>query len=123
VDLTKIMPLWLDAVVGTCNLLATLVILHCIIAIMALDWYCTGMLGVRYHCGGWSEEVNSCILISYIVYLLPKHSLGYYLHRQQHLCTHIRITIFMAQSPCFLSPLADFPLLPLLSPLLTWKPS
>ncbi len=21
---------------------------------------------VRYHCGGWSEEVNSCILISYI---------------------------------------------------------
>ncbi len=25
--------------------------------------------GVRYHCGGWSEEVNSCILISYMVYL------------------------------------------------------
>jgi hypothetical protein len=24
---------------------------------------------VRYHCGGWSEEVNSCILISYMVYL------------------------------------------------------
>jgi hypothetical protein len=24
---------------------------------------------VRYHCGGWSEEVNSCILIiSYMVY-------------------------------------------------------
>jgi hypothetical protein len=23
----------------------------------------------RYHCGGWSEEVNSCILISYMVYL------------------------------------------------------
>ncbi len=27
-------------------------------------------VGVRYHCGGWSEEVNSCILIiSYMVYL------------------------------------------------------
>jgi hypothetical protein len=25
---------------------------------------------VRYHCGGWSEEENSCILIlSYMVYL------------------------------------------------------
>jgi hypothetical protein len=24
---------------------------------------------VRYHCGGWSEEVNSCILNSYMVYL------------------------------------------------------
>ncbi len=24
---------------------------------------------VRYHCGGWSEEVNSCILISHMVYL------------------------------------------------------
>jgi hypothetical protein len=24
---------------------------------------------VRYHYGGWSEEVNSCILISYMVYL------------------------------------------------------
>jgi hypothetical protein len=24
---------------------------------------------VRYHCGAWSEEVNSCILISYMVYL------------------------------------------------------
>ncbi len=24
---------------------------------------------VRYHCGGWSEEVNSRILISYMVYL------------------------------------------------------
>ncbi len=27
------------------------------------------MVGVRYHCGGWSEEVNPCILISYMVYL------------------------------------------------------
>ncbi len=28
------------------------------------------VLSVRYHCGGWSEEVNSCILIlSYMVYL------------------------------------------------------
>ncbi len=26
-------------------------------------------INVRYHCGGWSEEVNSCILISYMVYL------------------------------------------------------
>ncbi len=27
------------------------------------------VVSVRYHCGGWSEEVNSCILISYMVYL------------------------------------------------------
>jgi hypothetical protein len=28
------------------------------------------IVGVCYHCGGWSEEVNSCILIiSYMVYL------------------------------------------------------
>ncbi len=26
-------------------------------------------ISVRYHCGGWSEEVNSCFLISYMVYL------------------------------------------------------
>jgi hypothetical protein len=26
-------------------------------------------VSVRYHCGGWSEEVNSCILNSYMVYL------------------------------------------------------
>ncbi len=28
-----------------------------------------GISTVPYHCGGWSEEVNSCILISYMVYL------------------------------------------------------
>jgi hypothetical protein len=29
-----------------------------------------GTVLVRYHCGGWSEEVNSCILIlSHMVYL------------------------------------------------------
>ncbi len=28
------------------------------------------IVSVSYHCGGWSEEVNSCILIlSYMVYL------------------------------------------------------
>ncbi len=28
------------------------------------------VVSVRYHCGGWSEEVNSCILIfSSMVYL------------------------------------------------------
>ncbi len=68
-------------------------------------------VGVRYHCGGWSEEVNSCVLNSYMV------SLGYYLHRQQHLCTHIQVTIYMAQSPCFLSPLADSLFAPPFSPL------
>jgi hypothetical protein len=26
-------------------------------------------LSVRYHCGGWPEEVNSCVLNSYMVYL------------------------------------------------------
>ncbi len=36
---------------------------------------------VRYHCGGWSEELNSPILLlAYMVYLSPKHSLGYQLH-------------------------------------------
>ncbi len=25
--------------------------------------------GVRYHCGGWPEEVNTCFLNSYMVYL------------------------------------------------------
>ncbi len=24
---------------------------------------------VRYHCGGWPEEVNTCLLNSYMVYL------------------------------------------------------
>ncbi len=24
---------------------------------------------VRYHCGGWSVDINSCILNSYMVYL------------------------------------------------------
>ncbi len=39
-------------------------------------------LFVRYHCGGWSEELNSRILhLAYMVYLKPKHSLGYYLLR------------------------------------------
>jgi hypothetical protein len=28
------------------------------------------LVAVRYHCGGWSEEVNSCIsILSYMVYL------------------------------------------------------
>jgi hypothetical protein len=26
-------------------------------------------VSVRYHCGGWPEEVNSCVLNSYMVYL------------------------------------------------------
>jgi hypothetical protein len=31
---------------------------------------CYMLFTVRYHCGGWFEEVNSCILIiSYMVYL------------------------------------------------------
>jgi hypothetical protein len=51
---------------------------------------------VRYHCGGWSEEVNSCILIlSYMIYLLPKHSLGYQLHSYPTLLyTHNQIIIY-----------------------------
>ncbi len=31
--------------------------------------YNVSIVHVRYHCGEWSEEVNSCILISYMVYL------------------------------------------------------
>ncbi len=27
------------------------------------------VVSVRYHCGGWPEEVNSCLLNSYMVYL------------------------------------------------------
>ncbi len=27
------------------------------------------ILAVRYHCGGWPEEVNTCFLNSYMVYL------------------------------------------------------
>jgi hypothetical protein len=48
------------------------------------------ILHVRYHCGGWSEEVNSCILNSYMVYLYPKQSLGYQQHsfRLLLLCTY-----------------------------------
>ncbi len=96
---------------------------------------------VRYHCGGWPEEVNSCVLNSYMVYLLPKQSLGY----QQHSYTVIVIMhiynwyhsittsiplytpartwfIYMAHSPCFFFPL----LIPFFSPfypsLLTWNP-
>jgi hypothetical protein len=95
-----------------------------------------------YHCGGWSEEVNSCILIlSYMVYLLPKHSLGYqqhlyraiiiYIHMYnwqsfRHLHTIIMYTfsliIHVALSPCSFSPYW-FPFAPLSqSPLLTWNP-
>jgi hypothetical protein len=28
-----------------------------------------GEISVRYHCGGWPAEVNSCFLNSYMVYL------------------------------------------------------
>jgi hypothetical protein len=74
---------------------------------------------VRYHCGGWSEEVNSCILIiSYIhglfITLTQFRLLSTFSNK--HLYTHIQVTIYMAQSPCFLSPLADSLLLPLLVP-------
>jgi hypothetical protein len=32
--------------------------------------YNSGLIGnVRYHCGGWPEEVNSCVLNSYMIYL------------------------------------------------------
>jgi hypothetical protein len=27
------------------------------------------LITVRYHCGGWPEEVNTCFLNSYMVYL------------------------------------------------------
>jgi hypothetical protein len=65
---------------------------------------------VRYHCGGWSEEVNSCILIiSYMVYL---YTGNYYLHTYDwqsfwHLHTIIMHTFglyTLALSPCFFSP-------------------
>jgi hypothetical protein len=29
----------------------------------------TEIVTVRYHCGGWPEEVNTCFLNSYMVYL------------------------------------------------------
>ncbi len=30
-------------------------------------WLC--VVAVRFHCGGWPEEVNTCFLNSYMVYL------------------------------------------------------
>ncbi len=33
------------------------------------DFFTPGSIIVRYHCGGWPEEVNSCVLNSYMVYL------------------------------------------------------
>jgi hypothetical protein len=52
-DENSIVIIWLDA-----NIVLNILCYHsgCVIT-------------VRYHCGGWSEEVNSCILISYMVYL------------------------------------------------------
>ncbi len=42
---------------------------------------------------GWSEEVNSRIFfLSYMVYLKPKHSLGYQQHLYQVIIIYIRIT-------------------------------
>jgi hypothetical protein len=38
------------------------------------------------------------------------------------LSTRTQITIYTAHSPCFLSPLADFPLFPFYPLLLTWNP-
>jgi hypothetical protein len=43
---------------------------HCKMAgLTNLACFSQRVVNVCYHCGGWSEEVNSCILISYIVYL------------------------------------------------------
>jgi hypothetical protein len=49
-----------------------LIILHfwtqgAIVGGMGIDKGIEG--GVRYHCGGWPEEVNTCFLNSYMVYL------------------------------------------------------
>ncbi len=90
-------------------------------------------VSVCYHCGGWPEEVNSCFLNSYMVfynlnrvYVINNiHSEYYYyaylqlvsFKRFSHsLSTRTQVTIYMAHSPCFLPPLADFPLLPFLTP-------
>jgi hypothetical protein len=45
--------------------------IHCIVTGLApIKLGCfLGVLLVRYHCGGWPEEVNSCVLNSYMVYL------------------------------------------------------
>ncbi len=70
---------------------------------------------VRYHCGGWPEEVNSCVLNSYMVYLYPKHSLGYYLHPAL-LYTHIQVNDVHGAIPLLFSSPSWFPLLPFLFP-------
>ncbi len=50
------------------------------------------MVVVCYHCGGWPEEVNSCVLNSYMVYLYPKQSLGYQRHSFRLLLLYIYTT-------------------------------
>ncbi len=79
------------------------------------------MLIVRYHCGGWSKGI---LILSYMVYLSPKHSWGYYLHLTTGIYLHIYKSQYIWRSPlAFLLPLL-IPSCPLsLSPLLTWKPS
>jgi hypothetical protein len=82
---------------NACNLCAEMCIFHRQIPTIFTN---SVYIPVRYHYGGWSKEVNSCILIiSYMVYLKPKHSLGYYLYRQQHLYTHIQVTIYIWRGP------------------------
>ncbi len=72
-------------------------------------------------------ELNaSILLLADMVYLQPKHSLGYQLHSifKQLLYTHIQVDNITWCNPlAFLLPLADSPLLPFYLPLLTWKPS
>jgi hypothetical protein len=95
-----------------------------------------GMIGlrvaiVRYHCGGWPEEVNTCLLNSYMVYLLPKLSLGYQQHSFRLLLLRIYIHTTGIIHHCNHSIIYtgeigfvhDYPLAPLVCPLpLTWNP-
>jgi hypothetical protein len=86
-------------------------------------------------------ELNACILLlALMVFLLPKHSLGYYyiqllgqftlrilsdyIHISRPLCTCIQIGTILWRNPlAFCSP-CQFPFYTLLySLLLTWKPS
>jgi hypothetical protein len=57
-------------VIVTVTVLLTIKIIVTVSVTFTVTVKVTVTVTVRYHCGGWSEEVNSCILIiSYMVYL------------------------------------------------------
>jgi hypothetical protein len=91
----------------------------------------SGVLLVCYHCGGWSEEVNSCILISYMVYLYQQHSypaiIIMHIYNWYHSITTGILYVYKHRLhefrliPLLLAFLCSL-LLPFVPPLLAWNP-